>query len=182
MPSDYASIYQDHLLDYGRKLTVWAEAHLANRYADRTHFIFELLQNAEDALQERGESHLPTSVSFDLRFDGLEFRHFGKRFTPDNVKSICAINESTKKEELTEIGHFGIGFKSVYAFTGRPEVHSGDEHFAIEKFVLPVEVVSRPAKQGETLFWIPFLKDGGSALKEVSFRSTDVGLSGPSLS
>ena len=26
---------------------------LANRYADRTHFIFELLQNAEDALARR---------------------------------------------------------------------------------------------------------------------------------
>jgi hypothetical protein len=168
MPSNYESIYKEHQLDYGRKLTVWAQDHLANRYTDRTHFIFELLQNAEDALQERGESHLSTSVAFNLQREGLEVRHFGRPFTPDNVKSICAINESTKKDELTEIGRFGIGFKSVYAFTRRPEVHSGDEHFAIEKFVLPVAVTPKVLKQGETLFWIPFSESDTSAVDEVS--------------
>src|SRR5437867_1434063 len=116
MPADYQYISREHRLDYGRKLMVWAQDHLANRYSDRTHFIFELLQNAEDALAERRESSLPTSVAFDLKPEGLEVRHFGEPFSPDNVKSICAINESTKKDELTEIGRFGIGFKSVYAF------------------------------------------------------------------
>ena len=86
-------------------------------------------------MRKRRGSVLPTSVAFNLKADGLEFRHFGAPFTSDDVKTICAINESTKKDELTEIGGFGIGFKSVYAFTKRPEVHSGDEHFAIEDFV-----------------------------------------------
>jgi hypothetical protein len=36
----------------GRKLVSWAQDRLANRYADRTHFVFELLQNAEDALRK----------------------------------------------------------------------------------------------------------------------------------
>lgn len=168
MPADYEYISSEHRLDYGRKLTVWAQDHLANRYSDRTHFIFELLQNAEDALAERGESALPTSVAFDLKPNGLEVRHFGEPFTPENVKSICAINESTKKEELTEIGRFGIGFKSVYAVTKRPEVHSSDEHFAIEDFVLPIAVAPRSTKPRETLFWIPFLDDDDSAVNEVS--------------
>ena len=140
MPADYQHIHREHQADYGRKLSVWAQDHLANRYIDRTHFIFELLQNAEDALSERENGTLPTLVKFNLRTDGLEVRHFGKPFTAKNVKSICAINESTKNADLTEIGCFGIGFKSVYAFTKRPEVHSGDEHFGIEGFVLPVAV------------------------------------------
>src|ERR687897_913150 len=117
MPTDYDYIASEHRLDYGRKLSVWAQDHLANRYSDRTHFIFELLQNGEDALAEGAERSVPTSVTFNLKPNGLEVRHFGKPFTPANVKSICAINESTKKDELTEIGRFGIGFKSVYAFT-----------------------------------------------------------------
>jgi hypothetical protein len=104
LPTDYKYIADEHRLDYGRKLTLWAQDHLANRYSDRTHFIFELLQNAEDALAERGESSLPTSVAFHLKPNGLEARHFGKPFSPENVKSICAINEGTKKDELTEIG------------------------------------------------------------------------------
>ncbi len=168
MPANYQYIADEHRLDYGRKLTLWAQDHLANRYSDRTHFIFELLQNAEDALAERGESSLPTSVAFSLKPNGFEARHFGKPFSPENVKSICAINESTKKDELTEIGRFGIGFKSVYAFTKRPEIHSVDEHFAIEDFVLPVAVAPRSIESHETLFWIPFLESDILAVDEVS--------------
>ena len=168
MPSDYVAISAEHDLDYGRKLDSWAKELLANRYTERTHFIYELLQNAEDAVRKRVGDHLPTSVTFTLRADGLEVRHSGRPFTPADVKSICAINESTKKDDLTEIGRFGIGFKSVYAFSDRPEVHSGDEHFAIEKFVRPVGVPARPAKTGETFFWIPFRDHDKKAAAEIA--------------
>ncbi|NTV93643.1 MAG: hypothetical protein HGA72_10410, partial [Chlorobiaceae bacterium] len=175
MPSDYNNIHNEHRLDYGRKLTDWAQDHLANRYSDRTHFIFELLQNAEDVLRERGESLKPTSVHFELKADGLEVRHFGKPFTPENVKSICAINESTKRNELTEIGRFGIGFKSVYAFTKHPEIHSDDEHFAIDQFVLPIAVPPRRLAEQETLFWIPFNTDDASAVEDVAAALRNLG-------
>ena len=136
----------------------------------RTHFVFELLQNAEDALAERGESSLPTSVAFHLKANGLEARHFGKPFSPENVKSICAINESTKKMSKLKLDVFGICFNSVYAFTQRPEIHSVDEHFAIEDFVLPVAVAPRATEPHETLFWIPFLESDISALDEIIGR------------
>lgn len=64
MPSDYQFIADEHRLDYGRKLTEWAQDHLANRYTDRTHFIYELLQNAEDSLREREGSYISRLVSF----------------------------------------------------------------------------------------------------------------------
>lgn len=39
---------------------------LADRYDDRTHFIFELLQNAEDALDKHGAWNGPRRVTFNL--------------------------------------------------------------------------------------------------------------------
>jgi hypothetical protein len=35
MPSDYKLIYDDHRLDYGRKLTLWAQDHrMSDEYGD----------------------------------------------------------------------------------------------------------------------------------------------------
>ena len=48
---------------------------------------------------------------------------------------MCDIAESTKNE--ASIGRFGLGFKSVYTVTDLPEIHSGDEDFAIEDYVFP---------------------------------------------
>jgi hypothetical protein len=101
-------------------------------YADRTHFIYELLQNAEDARASK--------VSFALRKTGLEVRHDGQRFTTSDVIGISDLLMGTKAADDATIGRFGIGFKSVYAFTASPEIHSGREHFFIERYIYP----SRP--------------------------------------
>lgn len=156
MRSDYKRIAAENLTKYGTEIDRIGKMLLANRYSDRTHFVFELLQNAEDALRQRPTiSRFPRAVVFGLHRDYLEFSHFGVPFTQDHVRAICGIGESTK-DELTSIGHFGIGFKSVYAFTEKPEVHSGDEHFAIESYVRPIQVSPRMTKDGQTLFRIPF--------------------------
>jgi hypothetical protein len=73
------------------------------------------------------------------------------------------IKRGTKVKHLNDIGKFGIGFKSVYAYTKRPEVHSGDEHFVITDFVHPRSVPPRPINEGQTLFYIPFDHDEISA-------------------
>lgn len=90
---------------------------LADRYDDRTHFIFELLQNAEDALGKRGALNGPRRFTFDLSPGSLALSHFGRPFDEADVRSVCGIAQST-------IGRFGIGFKSVYTFTDRPTVTS----------------------------------------------------------
>jgi len=111
---------------------------LADRYDDRTHFIFELLQNAEDALARRQDWKGSRSITFSLSRTELRVAHYGKPFDKADVLGICGIAESTK--ETTDLGRFGIGFKSVYVFSERPEVHSGAEDFAIDSFVdLPPE-------------------------------------------
>ena len=53
MPSNYDSIRRDSLRRYGEDINEVGQMLLANRYADRTQFIFELLQNAEDAIGRR---------------------------------------------------------------------------------------------------------------------------------
>lgn len=139
---------------------------LADRYDDRTHFIFELLQNAEDALARRENWTGLRSVTFELSRSSLRVSHFGAPFTEKDVRGICGIAESTK--EPTAIGRFGIGFKSVYAFTDRPEIHSGDEHFTVENFVWPTAVEPCETQAGETVFILPFRRDDADAVGEIA--------------
>ncbi len=173
MASDYKAISEQHWQDYGTKIDRWAPRFLANQYDDRTHFIFELLQNAEDALRKRGRKGSGT-VAFALSAEGLRVSHFGKPFEEPNVRAICSIGESTKEEDLTAIGKFGIGFKSVYSLTSRPEVHSGDENFAIESFVHPVAIEPLQCALGETVFWLPFKDEAGDIAEEIRDALTNL--------
>lgn len=154
MASDYDFIRKQNMERYGTDIKRVGDMLLANRYDDRTHFIFELLQNAEDALALRSKDwNGYRSVKFCLNDNALNVSHFGKPFDEKDVHGICAIAESTKN--ITEIGHFGIGFKSVYAFTDRPQIHSGAEDFAIENYVWPIAVTPHPRGPNETIIIIP---------------------------
>ena len=161
MSSDYGAIHRENEQRYGTGVREYGDKLLPYRYGDRTHCIYELLQNAEDALARRREGDGPRSVRFHLAPAELRIGHYGIPFDEADVRSICGIGQSTKDPGLTEIGRFGIGFKSVYAYTDRPEVHSGAEDFAIEHYVLPV-----PAPDGdsrgpdETVFVLPLRRPG----------------------
>jgi len=164
MPSDYDKIRDDNICEYGqgtRHLSF-----LGRLYTDRTHFIFELLQNAEDA----GAS----KVLFQLVEDRLEVLHDGRLFDEKDVRGICGVGEGTKTEDLTQIGKFGIGFKSVYAYTTTPEIHSGDESFRVENYVRPYAVQQQDIGDSwTTLFAFPFNKEDvepAIACREISTR------------
>ena len=118
MACDYTAIRRDNQRRYGSDIFRIGPMLLADRYDDRTHFIFEILQNAEDALARRVRRQGFRAVSFLLTKNALRASHFGRPFDEPDVRGICGIAESTK--DLTAIGRFGIGFKSVYAFTDRP--------------------------------------------------------------
>ena len=126
---------------------------LTDLYPDNAHFIYELLQNAEDA-------HA-TEVRFTLREDRVEFEHNGALFTLEDVDSITSIGFSTKREDHTSIGKFGVGFKAVFAYTETPEVVSGKYHFRIRDLVVPdtEELASRPRNEKQTYFSFPFDND-----------------------
>lgn len=104
-----------------------------DKYADPSHFIFELLQNAEDVEA--------SWVRFRLEQTRIVFEHDGRPFDRDDIEGITGIGNTTKLDDGHKIGCFGIGFKSVYVVTDRPEIHSLIENeslaFAIENLVVP---------------------------------------------
>ncbi|MCY3682401.1 MAG: hypothetical protein OXH16_13450 [Gemmatimonadetes bacterium] len=163
MPSDYKKIREDNIRRRGEEFDDIGQLISEQLYSDRSHFIYELLQNAEDALERRfrqnpnGGSHC--AVQFRLFSDRLEFRHFGTPFNEEDVRGISDVLKGTKKEDFIQIGKFGIGFKSVYAFTASPEIHSGDEHFVIKRYIRPEAkepTHSLSIASGETVFVFPF--------------------------
>jgi len=107
MASDYKAIRDDNVIEYGKGIARTGPMLLANRYSDRTHFIYELLQNAEDALARRPNGWGGSkAVKFALTREALHVSHFGEPFNEANVRGICGIAESTKN--CTDIGHFGL--------------------------------------------------------------------------
>jgi len=128
---------------------------LTELYPDNAHFIYELLQNAEDAKA--------TEVQFILKNDGVEFKHNGSRlFSIKDVDSITSIGVSAKRDDPTSIGKFGVGFKAVFVYTNTPEIHSGEFHFRIRDLVVPEEVFETKEtkryllNKKETFFLFPF--------------------------
>ena len=166
MASDYDTIRRENERRYGTDIDRVGRMLLANLYSDRTHFIYELLQNAEDALARRRNWRGSRAVSFELGPNSLRVSHFGIPFDEEDVRGICGIDESTKN--LTAIGRFGIGFKSVYAFTDRPEIHSASEAFAVESFVWPVAVEPVEREQDETVILIPLRDSDGARKAEIA--------------
>ena len=78
-------------------------------YTDKSHFVYELLQNAEDAGA--------TGIRFVQYSDRLEVMHDGKSFTTENLQGLCDIGQSDKVNDLNQIGEFGVGFKSVFGIS-----------------------------------------------------------------
>ena len=127
-------------------------------YSDPSHFIYEILQNAEDAGAKE--------ISFSLFDDRLEIVHDGKDFNFKDLDGITGYGISTKKDQVNAIGKFGIGFKSVFAVTKTPIIHSGSYHFMIEDFVIPSSIESNGIK--ETQIILPF--NHPSRTKEEVFK------------
>lgn len=126
---------------------------LTELYPDNAHFIYELLQNAEDAQAQE--------VRFILYDGRIEFEHDGNSFLYEDVDAITSIGFSTKRDDNTKIGKFGVGFKSVFAYTDTPAIQSGEFHFQIKDLVVPVPEVSNNAhvntqNDKQTRFTLPF--------------------------
>ncbi len=165
MTADYEKIREENIARYGWDTAVLDL--LGQLYSERTHFIFELIQNAEDAEA--------TELAFELFGDRLEVRHNGRPFTEADVRGVCGVGQSGKAADLTAIGKFGIGFKSVYAYTRTPRIYSAGEHFAIESYVRPFAVAPMPLSSAETLFVFPFDHDSvpaATAVREIAAALT----------
>jgi len=122
---------------------------LAGLYTDPSHFIYELLQNAEDEGAKE--------IRFELFKDRLDVYHNGKEFDLQDIDGVTGIGISKKKEDLNLIGKFGVGFKSVFAVTQNPYIFSGEYDIKIEDFIIPTPIdISSTAQKNGTLIRIPF--------------------------
>lgn len=128
------------------------EALLAGHYSDSNHFVYELLQNAEDAQA--------TKVVFEYYPDRLVFYHDGKPFDEKDVQGVSSMLMGTKnKDDGQTIGRFGMGFKSVFKYTFQPEIYSDKESFRIENFLLPVQIEEKWKYRQEMLTLIYEMTD-----------------------
>lgn len=121
MPSDYKAITEYNEDQLGKDTS--SRKTQVSIYSDPTHFVYEILQNADD--------YGATKVLFKLSEDDIVIEHNGEPFKKKHVEAITYFGESTSREDLVKTGCFGIGFKSVFAFTATPIIISEDEHFQI---------------------------------------------------
>lgn len=153
------------------------------KYPESAHFIYELLQNADDAKA--------TIVDIRLEKDGLLFKHNGtthftvssydteerdrKEGALGHVNSITAIGFSTKdnKGEENKIGKFGVGFKAVFQYTNTPEIYDDNVCFRIVDYIVPERIDGDHLwrEPGETLFYLPFNRE--KPTPEQAFRRID---------
>lgn len=143
--------------------------YIAGHYSEQAHFIYELLQNADDCNA--------TKVEFELMPDRLVFKHNGEkpfsisepgpeaekrdaeRGALGHVNAITGVGTSTK--DVNSIGKFGIGFKSVFSYTATPHIYDDGMCFKIEDFIIPVLLKDDfPGREkGTTVFVFPFRQD-----------------------
>ena len=137
---------------------------VVEKYSDQAHFIYELLQNADDARA--------TNARFILEPNRLIFAHNGTRHfsvsnpadedrdsqegTLGDINSITSIANSNKTE--ASIGKFGVGFKAVFQYTSTPHIYDPEFRFRIDRFIVPSLLKEDfPGRRPEeTLFVFPF--------------------------
>jgi len=109
-------------------------------YSKETHFILELIQNAED---NRYSENVKPDLAFILLSDdptrtpeaegALVVVNNETGFRPEDVEALCAIGKTTKKKREGYIGEKGIGFKSVFVVSARPHIFSGGYQFRFQE-------------------------------------------------
>ena len=154
---------------------------ISNLYRDDAHFVYELLQNADDQKATHAKFILSET---ELLFIHNAPRHFTitdnathevdkENGVLGNVNSILSIASSSKGDCQDEvpIGKFGLGFKSVFLFTDEPEVFDENIRFSISNYIVPTLIDNDHAlrKEGETLFRFKFkLGEESSAYRKIS--------------
>ncbi len=91
-------------------------------YSEDKRFIYELIQNADDAaLDEESE------LSVQILKNYVIISHNGAPFNSRDIRGLCSIGLGTKTNDATKTGYKGIGFKSVF---GQPDglVYVKSEH------------------------------------------------------
>lgn len=149
---------------------VWSS--IVDKYPESAHFVYELLQNADDAEA--------TEVQIILQRDQMLFKHNGRKHfditreddkNVGDINSITGIGDSSKADTQNKIGKFGVGFKAVFQYTDTPEIYDDYFKFKIEHYIVPTLLsCDHPwREEGETLFVFPF-KDDAKSYQDIRGR------------
>lgn len=101
-------------------------------YKKKTHFVMELIQNAED------NTYDPTVqpfIKFSINPGILVVYNNELGFTPEDVENICSVGQTIKSKKKDEgyIGEKGIGFKSVFKVSDSPKIISNGFQFEFKR-------------------------------------------------
>ena len=94
-------------------------------YTDNIRFIYELIQNADDA-----QAIHVNLVIVDQKY--LIVAHDGKRFDERDLQGLCGVNDGTKKKDLDKTGYKGLGFKAVFGKSDQVMIYSDGEYFRFD--------------------------------------------------
>ncbi|KAJ8246365.1 hypothetical protein GJAV_G00266920 [Gymnothorax javanicus] len=102
-------------------------------YSKTTHFVLELIQNADDNSYPSNWDDQP-ALAFVLEKDCVTVLNNESGFEERNIRAICDVARTTKgKHKYGYIGQKGIGFKSVFKVTDCPEIRSNGFHIRFDK-------------------------------------------------
>lgn len=96
---------------------------------DSQRFIYELLQNADDASNQTDM----LDAQIDFVGDYVIISHKGEPFTEIDIESISSVGDGTKIEDITKTGFKGIGFKSVFSHSNYVIIKSKNFCFRYDK-------------------------------------------------
>jgi len=88
-----------------------------------TRYIYELLQNAEDTKANEFKVYISKNR--------IKIIHDGAPFIQDDVRNVCYA--VSKKDPNETIGYLGVGFRSVFTVTDKPEIYSGEYMFQFDR-------------------------------------------------
>ena len=125
-------------------------------YSKDTHFVLELVQNADDNSYPphlRSDPNTVPSLKFILTSKCITVLNNEVGFSEKNVRAICDVGRSTKDPcRAGYIGQKGIGFKSVFRVTDTPEIHSNSFHIRFDTTSGPIGYILphwKPASYNE---------------------------------
>ncbi|KZP03485.1 hypothetical protein FIBSPDRAFT_941501, partial [Athelia psychrophila] len=151
-------------------------------YSKSTHFLLELIQNADDNTYAPGVlPKLCLTLGRGSNGDVMMAVHCNEvGFKAEDVVAICKVGASTKKNVEGYIGEKGIGFKSVFRVADVVHIASGDYKFKLDRreelgMITPIWDDSSPARHaipGWTAFVLELAKSEDP--KEIAARLVEL--------
>ncbi|GFV92449.1 DUF3883 domain-containing protein [Trichonephila clavipes] len=116
-----------------RSFTNLSNTVIQTALSGQSKFVFEILQNADDAFEDPSQE---IEVQFVLQENYFIVHHNGKGFDVNDVERICDYAsqiEEVKATDLSKTGYKGLGFKSLFNLSDCIYIYSNKYSFRFDK-------------------------------------------------